>query len=200
MAQSSYDRNGDGRCDARECRAVLTLASERGFGPAAAEQVAAWLDAIGIELRMRVRAVWSCPVHETRRLPLFMGCGFGYDFLNASTFLPFLFDSSEISGGYGANMSLVGATPSQLRRWGYEVTQVPSADDRIDRCAVMVGADQTECWADLDRYLMEDVVPVIPYAAETAAFVVSKRIAIYSYSVATGKLALDRMALVEGSD
>jgi hypothetical protein len=64
----------------------------------------------------------------------------------------------------------------------------------------MTGADQVACWAELDRYLMEDVVPQIPYLAATTTYVVSERIAAHSYSVMTGGLALDRVALVPGSD
>jgi hypothetical protein len=77
---------------------------------------------------------------------------------------------------------------------------VPSVDDRIDCCMALTGADQTECWTDLDRYLMEDIVAWIPYFAHPSTFVVSKRVAAYSFSVPTGGLALDRIALVEGSE
>jgi hypothetical protein len=64
----------------------------------------------------------------------------------------------------------------------------------------MVGADQTECWAELDRYLTEDVVPVVPYLASVATYVVSKRVAAYSYCPAAFGLALDRIALVKDSE
>lgn len=198
MAASHYDRDGDGRCDAPECRAVLALVGEE-FGSAGARRVARWLAAIGIELRVR-EADRGCPVNETKRWPLFMGCGFGTDYPNASTFLPYLFASWEIAGGYGANMSLLGAGRLQLRRWGYDVMEVPSVDDRIDRCMATTGSAQTECWADLDRYLMEEVVPLVPYATTERTMVVSRRVASLSVSVASFGLALDRIALVPGSE
>jgi ABC-type transport system substrate-binding protein len=201
MALSDYDRDGDGRCDARECRGMLALARDDQLRPAGADEVATWLAAIGIDLRVEfIPNPWTRIFDETDKVPLAMGAGFAQDFSNASTFLSLLFASWEIEGGYGANATMVGASPSQLRGWGYEVTKVPSVDDRIDRCMAVIGRDQTECWADLDRYLMEQVVAVVPYMATLSTYVVSKRVASYSFCVATFGLALDRMALVEGSD
>jgi peptide/nickel transport system substrate-binding protein len=175
MALSGYDRDGDGRCDAPECRGVLALMRKGIVGPAAAEEVAARLNAIGIELRLREggELLW-CPSGKRQRWPLFMGCRWASDFPNGSAFLPPLLGLVEVP--------------------------VPTVDERIDRCVTMTGADQTECWAELDRYLMEEVVPLIPYMADTATFVVSERVATSSYSVPTSGLALDRIALVEGSD
>ncbi|HEX5949968.1 MAG TPA: ABC transporter substrate-binding protein, partial [Actinomycetota bacterium] len=201
MALSRYDRNRDGACDAPECRSVLGIARDDAFGSAAAEEVAASLDAIGIDLRVEVMSSdrFYGRLHDERaKVPLSMGLRYGWDYPNASTvFLPG-FAASSIRGGI--NASLVGAAPAQLRRWGYEVTEVPNVDDRIGRCMAVVGVDQTECWADLDRFLMEDVVPWIPYAAGLQTYVVSGRVAAYSYSPSAFGLALDRMALAPGSE
>ncbi len=202
MALSRYDSDGDGRCDALGCRDVLALAREEALGTAAPWEVAAWLQEIGVDLRVKVLPgyrFYPRVADERKRVPVAMGFGWIYAYPNASTVLPDLFASSSIPGPLGYNSSLLGATPSQLREWGYAVTDVPSADDRVERCLAMTGGDQTECWADLDRYLMEDVVPAIPYMANTSTYVVSERVGSYSQSVPTGGLAFDRIALAPGS-
>jgi peptide/nickel transport system substrate-binding protein len=202
MALSRYDADGDGLCDAPACEDVLALTREEALGPAASGQVAASLRRIGIDLSVETLTAglfYPRVADERGKVPISMGFGWIWAYPNASTVLPDLFASSNIPGG-GYNSSLLGATPSQLRRWGYDVTEVPSADDRIERCTAMTGSAQTECWAELDRYLMEDVVPAIPYLAPESTFVVSQRVASYSLSMTTTYLAFDRMALVSGSE
>ena len=58
------------------------------------------------------------------------------------------------------NTPMVGATPEQLKRWGYAVAEVPNVDARVEACLPLVGAAQFRCWAGLDQYLMENVVAV----------------------------------------
>lgn len=194
MALSRYDTDHDGLCDAPECGGVLALA--HGNASLALAEVAASLEGIGISLRLEVDHGQYFDAREQVPLAMF---ALAYDYPNAYTVFESTFSSSSITDGF--NTSLVGAAPSQLRRWGYEVTTVPSADDRIDRCTAMVGGDQTECWVELDRYLMEDMVPWVPCIATLSTDVVSRRVATYSAATLTRiGLALDRIALVPGSE
>ncbi len=194
MALSGYDRDGDGRCDDQACRRAVAYVRRDDFGSAGAGEVAGRLAAIGIELRIKETDVhW--PVNPRRRWPIFIGGSYAGDFPNASTVFPLLFGSSSF-----LNAALVGATPSALEGWGYEVTEVPSVDDRLDRCMAATGADQTECWADLDRYLMENLAVYLPYLALEQTYVVSERVEAYSYSPSSYGLALDRISLVQGSE
>ena len=202
MTLSRYDRDRDGLCDQPECVDVLALVEATSLTSIGADEVADRLEAIGIELRTDPEPFlrfYRQVADERREIPLAMGWNWAQDYPNASTSLGVMFASSGIRTTASPNVSLLGATPAQLRGWGYEVTSVPSADDRIDRCLAMVGLDQTECWADLDRYLMEEVVPVVPFASTESTHVVSERVASFSSSAATGELALDRIALVPGS-
>ena len=51
-----------------------------------------------------------------------------------------------------------------MKGWGYDVTAVPSVDDKVDECSASRRWRRAfQCWADLDKYLMEDVVPFAPY-------------------------------------
>jgi hypothetical protein len=90
---------------------------------------------------------------------------------------------------------MLGATRAQLRSWGYgDIRPPPSVDGRIDQCVAEVGPAQTECWAALDKYLMERVVPWAPFLFQTAVRTVSARIAHYSLDQSTGLPALDQIA------
>jgi hypothetical protein len=98
------------------------------------------------------------------------------------------------------NHSLLSATAGQLREWGYAVTSVPSVEDRLDACATRWGPPQSECWAELDQYLMTEVVPWVPYMVVNYVQVVSERVVSYSFDQFGGRPALDRIALAPGSD
>jgi hypothetical protein len=73
-------------------------------------------------------------------------------------------------------------------------------DDRIDRCLALLGLAQTECWAELDRYLMEEVVPMAPLMTRSRLFLLSGRVASWSYSEYGVRPAFDRISLVPGSE
>src|SRR5881227_2134860 len=109
---------------------------------------------------------------------------------------PFLFGSpaTGLTDVYGD--SLLGASPSSLRRWGYQVTSVPNVDDRIAACLPLTFGAQLRCWADLDEYLMTQVVPWVPLVGFTSGRVVSARLAMFSFDQAWGYPlpALDQIA------
>jgi hypothetical protein len=95
----------------------------------------------------------------------------------------------------GGDGSMVGASPALLRQLGYRVTRVPSVDARIDRCLPQVGYDGTRCWARLDQYLMERVVPWVPVLFPTTTRALSGRVVSFSFDQLTNHPALDRISL-----
>jgi peptide/nickel transport system substrate-binding protein len=194
MSLSRYDRNRDGRCDAPACRRVLAL-SLIGFD-AEAPAIRRDLAAIGITLRVETpkdpSRVFASLGDPRRHIPLALNVGYGKDDLNGAGMFPPLFALSAIGN---SNYSLLGATPAQLRRWGYRVRRVPSVDDRIAECAALAGGPQTHCWASLDQYLMEQVVPWVPLAFESHVELVPRRVVRYSFDQLAALPALDRIEL-----
>jgi hypothetical protein len=77
---------------------------------------------------------------------------------------------------------------------------VPSVDERIQVCLQRRGVTRTECWAELDQYLMTEVVPFVPYMITETAQAVSERVVEFSFDSAFALPALDRIALAPGSD
>jgi peptide/nickel transport system substrate-binding protein len=197
MARSTYDEDRDGRCDHIACRDLL-MQSARGYFPEMEELAASVrndLAKIGITLRIetvRGSVSYADLVDPFAKVPLAIFTAWGKDFLNASTFVTPNFSSEGIPG---FNTSLVGATPAQLRKWGYDVTSVPSIDDKIDECLALVGEVQVRCWAETDQLLMEEVIPWVPYVFENKVQLVSRRVVAYSFDQSAGFPALDRVAV-----
>ena len=133
--------------------------------------------------------------------------GWSHDFLNASNFITPLFAGSRVSAAFtvpGAplgsccNYSNVGATAAQLHGWGYAVTKVPGADDRINDCLQLVGNPQVECWTALDQYLTETVVPWVPLLLENSINVIPKRVVNFSLDQFTTLPSLDQIVVQGG--
>ena len=123
------------------------------------------------------------------------------DNLNATSFFPGLFYGPLLGTPAAANLSLVGASPPQLRRLGYRVRAVPNVDGKIRQCLQLTARSQTQCWAETDQLLMERVVPWVPYLFEASTFAVSRRVARFTFSQSSLSCrALDRIALKAGSD
>ena len=120
------------------------------------------------------------------------------DYPSGSGFFPDLFYGPNLASsepGAVSDISLLGASSEQLRGWGYTVRTVPSVDARIQRCVVLSGRAQETCWANLDHFLMEVVVPWVPIFFQTAIRFTSSRVASYSFDQSVGYPALDQMAL-----
>jgi peptide/nickel transport system substrate-binding protein len=201
MRASAYDRTGDGLCDANMCRNVRTLVWDLGVLPQQAEQVRDDLAEVGIELELETRpqGAFFSLVHDPREhIPIVIAYPWAKDYPEGTGWFPYLFDRSGLDGC--CNTSLIGATPDELRRWGYDVTSVPTVDDRLDACQERRGVARTQCWAELDQYLMTEVVPRVPYMFLEHAVVVSERVIRYSFDQFTSLPALDRIALAAGSE
>jgi peptide/nickel transport system substrate-binding protein len=204
MARSRYDRNHDGICDAPACKNLLLLTWTDGAQPAMADLVRKDLKRIGIDLRIRVSPkVYLDYGHDAPprdKVALVVGASFTPDYPNGSTLFVTNFYGPELAlgkvGNAVPNLSLLGATPEELRRWGYAVTSVPSVDGRINECLQLLGLGQIECWATLDQYLMEKVVPWVPYLVVRYAYTVSARVRNFTWDEATtGIAALDQIAV-----
>jgi peptide/nickel transport system substrate-binding protein len=195
MARSSRDRDGDGRCDGPSCTGVVGLAFDNERRAEQAAVVRDNLEEIGIDLDVRqfdVDTVFGMLQDPTSKVALGIGIGWAKDFINGSNFFIPLFDRASLGGN---NISLLGATPKQLEEWGYDVTSVPSIDDKIQECLPLVGLEQVQCWAEADQLLMEKVVPWVPYLSESHVQTVSSRVASYSFDQFTTSPALERIAL-----
>jgi peptide/nickel transport system substrate-binding protein len=201
MAKSRYDGNRDGFCDHSACRNVRGVANREGPLPAMAAAVARDLKKLGIGVKVETippQTYFTAVLDPAKRIPLILVILWQKDFGGAASFFESTFHSAGITTG--ANLSLVGASRDQLRRWDYPVRFVPSVDSKIEECGARVGAAAFECWAEADQLLMERVVPWAPFFNATQTRVVSERVAHFSFAQSTTLPALDQIALKQGSD
>jgi peptide/nickel transport system substrate-binding protein len=178
MAMSRYDQDRDGRCDALACRSVSLFAYRTPAVRAIAETLRRDLHPIGIELEPRFlgRTFGSVFVDPSVHAPMVVGLGWVSDYPNASTFFQPLLSGAAIHPAFNEDLSMVGASPAQLDLFGYHVASVPSIDDRINACLPLTGEQQTQCWALLDKYVMIEVVPWVPFFTSTFVVVTSSRV------------------------
>jgi peptide/nickel transport system substrate-binding protein len=200
MRGSVYDRTGDGRCDARACRNVQVLVMDEGVIPEQARAIGEDLAELGIEVTLQAYPWWRFfnLIHDPRN-HIAMGIAYpwGQDYPDGGGWFT-LFERSDGLEGWW-NQSSLGATPAELRGWGYQVTSVPGVDDRLQACLGLRGVSRTQCWAELDQDLTTEVVSRVPFMFFEHAQVVSERVVAYSFDQFTALPALDRIALAPGS-
>lgn len=209
MRLSKYDKNHDGICDLAACKNVRTLAfpNDRPIGIKTARALAADLALIGIKLRVELvpGETFFMKITDPRNhIAVGIAPAWIKDYFNGSQFVLPLFAGPQISTAFQipgvdvgtcCNFSLVGATPSSLRSWGYSVTKVPGIDDRINECLPLVGRPQTQCWTSLDQYLTETVVPWIPLILENSLNIIPARVVNFSLDQFTMLPSLDQIVV-----
>ena len=200
MARSPYDSDSDGMCDDPACVDVRALVIDDGPYPQMAFAIRDDLATIGIDLEVEALGLdefFAVVTDPLNRVPATLSYWWFRDYPSGSAvFLP-MFYGPFAGDADNYNVSRVGATPEQLRSWGYAVTSVPSVDEKIEECIPLVGSEQDSCWAEVDTLLMEEVVPFAPYLFVDCTVAVSPRVANYSVDQFTTLPAPDQMAVVE---
>jgi peptide/nickel transport system substrate-binding protein len=198
MKQSAYDTNGDGKCDeSPECKDVLAVTDEADPYSKQAALIEQNLEAIGITLDVKPferGTMYAKCSDPSTHMGICLAPAWGKDYPDAYTFGVPLFDSSYLFPSYG-NLALLGADAAYLKKYDYTVTSVPSADDKIAECKAAAGDARITCWAELDKMLMEEIVPWVPYLFDNNIDVVSARITNYSFDQFAGLAAYDQMAI-----
>ena len=200
MARSAYDRDRDGTCDVAECEGVLTIVDRAPPYPEQAEIIARSWRQIGIELDVRTgdRNVFvstQC-VDPSRHPGVCPSLSWETDYPDAATFGLPLLEGSAIGPAACCNFSLLGAPAALLQDHGYATTDVPSVDRELSACSsAPVGDERVTCWSALDRTVMEDILPLIPWMFAADVDVVSQRVLNHTFDGATGMVAIDHLAV-----
>ncbi|MDP9331247.1 MAG: ABC transporter substrate-binding protein [Actinomycetota bacterium] len=198
MAQSRYDRNGDGVCDASACSGLTLLVPDHDPARVAmASSIKTDLAPIGVDVAVtrandsRWYAWLSDPAPEKTPLTLL---AYYKNYHSASDWFTSIFSSGIVDS---VDPTLLGASPEQLRQWGYPVRSVPNVDVRMQACAQQTSDAQVACWASFDQYLTATVVPWVPLLSWNGAFIVSSHVARFSIDQSTPfpAASLDRIEL-----
>jgi peptide/nickel transport system substrate-binding protein len=204
MALSRYDHDGDGICDDPACRNVSALAVElQGLsGRDEGRAVASDLEGLGISLDVTVLKPdpYFAALRDPRRhVALGINAGWLKDFPSAGSFVTPLFSRQGLGLDACCNYSLIGATSEELEGWGYEVTSVPTVEEKVSECHPLIGEEQVRCWAELDQQIMEQVVPWVPLLVENHTYIVSRRVVATSFDQFATLPALDQTAVSANS-
>jgi peptide/nickel transport system substrate-binding protein len=184
MKQSKYDPGKTGKCTAAACKGVLTIADTRGVDTRMVPILEG--DAAKIGIKLKVRAInGAYPTIQTpsKNIPLAERPSWGKDYADPYTFFGELFDGRSIIKSGNTNYALVGITPATAKKVGVKgnLTNVPSVNSDIDACAVKLGQDRINCWEGIDKKLMTQVVPWVPYLWPNNVFIVAPNVTHWNY-------------------
>lgn len=197
MKQSKYDTDGDGICDAPECTNVLQIGSNTPPNTDMLPVVEESFKKIGITLDSREVTDAYTPIQNVgKEVPLSIRPGWGKDYPDAFTFVGFLFGGKVICEG-NYNYSLVGLTKENAKECGIDYpAPPPDVNDDIAACIeIPQGEERVQCWADLDKKLMEEVVPWVPYLEANAVYATSEDVTKYEFDQFTTTPAWSKLAV-----
>ena len=206
MRGSRYDTDHDGRCDAAVCRGILTYAPDFPPHPdrlTIARSLAAELRPLGLRLDVVPMRPDTKPsffdVVLRQHVAVRLLDGFLKDYPGAATFLSSLYGSDGIpaTSDVGYNRTMLGASSALLHRYGFPVTKVPSVDARLEQCRGLLFSAAARCWADVDQFVMEELVPAVPIVSLLTARVFGPRVALFTMDQAAPRPspALDAIAV-----
>jgi peptide/nickel transport system substrate-binding protein len=202
MALSKYDSDGDGECDDPVCEEVFHVNRKESPYTEMTPIIEQSFEQIGITLKTN-ELLDAYPVVSTvaKELPISTYPGWGKDYPDAYTFVGFLFQGGDkilCEGNY--NYSLVGADDSVAKRCGADgnFEDVPAVDADIEACLEEELGDAREaCFIELDKKLMEEVVPWVPYLWEQNITTFGSAVTKFDYDQFSGETSYAHVAVDE---
>jgi peptide/nickel transport system substrate-binding protein len=204
MKQSKYDSNKDGVCDAPECSNLVMINRNTPTYADSEAVVVSSLQKIGIKVKPRELA--SSAAYTTiqtvkNKIPIALNAGWGKDYADAVSFVLPLFDGRSIIPTGNTNYPLVGLTAGQAKDLGVSIpagVTIPSVDADVDACQKIPAteADQrNQCFADIDKKLMEEVAPWVPYQWAKNITVTGNTVTKWEFDQFSGYLSFTQMAV-----
>ena len=185
IAESRYASGG--RCTDPVCHGVPIVMRD-SMRPAA-QGLEDRLRALGIDAEITLDSNPYTCLDPAQHVAMCIGMGWSPDYPSADQYVGSFFASD----GQLA-MTRLGATPKELRGWGYDVTEVPSVDAQVERCRQEISADQAPCWARIDQYVMTELLPAVPIAEISPLRLSSAEIGALPWDQIYLEPALDRIA------
>jgi peptide/nickel transport system substrate-binding protein len=176
MKQSQYDTDQDGVCDAPECKSIFWVTDSGDPYPDQTAALQQDLAKIGIT-NPRVRALdrgtmynfYSTPA---KKVQFGNGAAWGKDYADALTFIDPLFN--------GANIQPTGNV-------NYSELDDSTLNSKIAECKQLTGTQRGACWADADKYIMENDANWVPWLWDN-------NVRVYSANVASVPVPFEQFA------
>jgi peptide/nickel transport system substrate-binding protein len=204
MKQSKYDTNKDGVCDGSACSNLIMINRNTPTFADSEAVVVASLKKIGISVKPRELA--SSAAYTTiqtvkNKIPIALNAGWGKDFADAVSFVLPLFDSRSIIPTGNTNYPLQGLKPDQAKSLGVSIpagVTIPNFDADIDACQKIPNTQpdqRNQCFADIDKKLMEEGVPWVPYLWAKNITVTGNTVTKWEFDQFSGYLSFTQMAV-----
>ena len=202
MAESRYDTDRDGTCDADPCSDVYF--SQRSSPPDVnlMTNIIQAFASLGIELVPR-ELTGGTGYTAMQTVKNLVPVGIAYarsDYLDPTP-LATMLHSRGIACEGQVNFSEVGMTHAQATECDvveqYEkVGGVPSLDADIEACERLSGTERTGCWMALERTVMEDLAPWAPILSPIDVVAVSRHVEWFGFDRFSHTIALCHVALL----
>jgi peptide/nickel transport system substrate-binding protein len=195
---SKYDSNKDGICDASACKNILLLSDTRSVDTRMVPVIESSAKKIGITFTVRsVNGAYPVLQTPSKNIPIGERPGWGKDYADALTFFQALFTSGAIIPQGNTNYSLVGITPAIAKKVGVkgDLKNIPSIDSKFNACTPKTGQARLACWENLDKYLMTNVVPWVPYLYSYATDITGPKVTQWQGDQFSGTPAYSRVAV-----
>jgi peptide/nickel transport system substrate-binding protein len=202
MKQSRYDGNHDGLCDAPQCKNLVIVG--RNVAPFTDMEpiVSSGLAKLGIQVKpteLATSAAYQTIQTVKNKIPIAMHPSWIKDYADPFTFAKALFTGTAINPTGNVNYSLVGMTQKQAAAFGvqYPPETIPNVDADVDACEKLAGDDpaRTTCWVNLDKKLMEQVVPWVPYLWSNNITILAPTLTRYVYDQSSSYISLTQLAV-----
>jgi len=185
MKESKYS-GGSGKCTDSACKNVLMIADTRALDNRMIPVIQASAAKIGVTFKVRaINGAYTTIQTTNKNIPFSERPGWGKDYADPYTFFGELFDSRALIPSGNTNYSLVGITPHINTQKKLGVTGnligVPSVNADIDGCIAKSGEERTTCWEDLDKKMMTNVVPWVPYLWSNNVTIVGPTVTHWNY-------------------
>jgi peptide/nickel transport system substrate-binding protein len=203
MKQSKYDTNKDGTCDAPACKNMVMINRNTTPWTDLEPVVVSSLGKIGIQVKPRELATGAAytTIQTVKNLiPIAMNARWGKDYADASTFfIPLMAGTSIIATG-NTNYALIGLTSSQADGFGIKIpagANIPNVDADLENCQKIPVTDpgRVSCWANLDRKLMEEAAPWIPYLWNNQPTVTNPSVTHFEFDQFSAYISLTEVAV-----
>ena len=207
MKQSKYDTNKDGVCDGSTCSNLVMINRNTPTFSDSEAVVVSSLEKIGIKVKPRQLA--SSAAYTTiqtvkNKIPIALNAGWGKDYADPYSFAGALFDSRSIIPTGNTNYPLLGMTSEQAKSLGIEIPSgvtIPSVDADIDACQKIPNTEpdqRNQCFADLDKKMMEESLPWVPYLWAKNVTITGSTVTKWEFDQFSGYLSYTQMAVNNG--
>jgi peptide/nickel transport system substrate-binding protein len=204
MKQSKYDPGKTGTCTAAACKGVLMIADTRALDNRMVPVIVADAKKIGITFTVRaINGAYTTIQTTNKNIPFSERPGWGKDYADPYTFFGELFDGRALIPSGNTNYSLVGITPqiNKAQKLGVtgDLAHVPSIDSDVTACQTLTGGGRLPCWENLDKKLMTQVVPWVPFLWSNVVKVLGPNVTQWKYDQFTDTTAYSQVAVKAGT-